>query len=355
MRKAAEGCTMPHWMSKRTIPWVPSDAKALPIEEVHITPCDIAYYFLALLMKDLPPPPKGQSFPEGHEQAFLIGIAQALVDCDFEETHNNILGDLAEFDRWLWAACQRKTYEGGFRKPRMTHEVAWHWWRFEEARSMTLEDLKRHPCSGYSRRAGLTETVWRTTKEARAAGGQTTTSTASSSTGTTPKWFPPTSKAKGEPSRWVRGATLGTLVGSSYAVDSVVHAQKVTSCALIQTLEVVEQQSSISWFTVIFFGAWTLSCIVIGCFISGCITGYGDRGCLDGDSEQKVMRNVSTQCNLLSLDPEEIEEMTIQAIRAELHTYQGACDGVKAKLVARLQEFRRRFNEEQEAMRTRTL
>ena len=113
--------------------------------------------------------------------------------------------------------------------------------------------------------------------------------------------------------------------------------KKITSCALIQTWQVVEPQWSMSWYFGVIFCVWTFVCIVVGCFI---------RGCFRGNGEKKTMMDVSTQCNLPVLETEEIEKMTIQAIRAELRVYNGAVDANKGTLVARLQEVRRKVAEE---------
>ena len=109
--------------------------------------------------------------------------------------------------------------------------------------------------------------------------------------------------------------------------------KRVTSCALIQTWQEVEPQWSMSFYLGVIFCVWTFVCIVVGCFL---------RGCFIGDGEKKTMMDVSTQCNILALETEEIEKMTIQAIRTELRVYSGAVDGNKGTLVTRLQWFRRK-------------
>ena len=158
--------------------------------------------------------------------------------------------------------------------------------------------------------------------------------------------------------RWLSGATWASSSwrAASHAM-AIVGEQEGEGCALV-----VPQAQAINfmWLGIMSI-AFICVLLVVICFVIGwqCSNQWNDRGATNDVVEPtrprprtmrpQGRRNIFTQCDRRSTDLDDINKLTINAIRDELRAFGDSTDGAKVTLAERLQ-LRRIRNDELAAL-----
>ena len=189
-RKHAEaGGTILSWMTGRTESWAPNDDQDCPLNQVQVTPAEVTYYFLSVIMDVDGKPTEGQALKPSVAKSVSDTLAQVFVDIDFEEISKRVMDDVDATDDWLWKAYQakRQAVRGDYRATPVA-DIWHHWPMVREALLVTQTDLSL--CKAVILRdTGKHKNTWRKGEDSSKGQGRSGGSASTYSYGGAAKWL----------------------------------------------------------------------------------------------------------------------------------------------------------------------
>ena len=177
------------WVTGRTESWAPKDDKDCPLNQVQVTPAEVTYYFLSVILDVDGKPTEGQALKPSVAKSVSDTLAQVFVDIDFEEISTRIMDDVDATDNWLWEAYQakRQAVRGAYRATPVAD--IWHHWNVvREALLVTQTDLCL--CKAVILRdTGKQKNVWRKGEESSKGQGRSGGSASTYSYGGAASWW----------------------------------------------------------------------------------------------------------------------------------------------------------------------
>ena len=113
---ARKGGTVISWMEDRTESWTPNDDKEYSIKPVQVSPAEVVYYFLSVLMDADGKQPEGKPFKASSAKLVSDTLVQVFVEVDFEEVSTRVMSNVDEIDNWIWKMYRAK-YNFGVEEP----------------------------------------------------------------------------------------------------------------------------------------------------------------------------------------------------------------------------------------------
>jgi len=189
-RKHAEvGGTIMSWVTGRTESWAPKDDKDCPLNQVQVTPAEVTYYFLSVILDVDGKPTEGQALKPSVAKSVSDTLAQVFVDIGFEKISTRVMDDVDATNNWLWNAYQAKRQ--AVRSDHRATPVAniWqHWPMVREALLVTQTDLSL--CKAVILRdTGKQKNVWRKSEESSKGQGRSGGSASTYSYGSEANWW----------------------------------------------------------------------------------------------------------------------------------------------------------------------
>ena len=214
-RKHAEaGGTIMSWVTGRTESWAPKDGKDCPLNQVQVTPAEVTYYFLSVIMDVDGKPTEGQALKPSVAKSVSDTLAQIFVDIDFEEISTRVMDDVDATNNWLWNAYQakRQAVRGDYRATPVA-DIWQHWPMVREALLVTQTDLSL--CKAVILRdTGKQNNIWRKGEDSSKGQGRSGGSASTYSYGRAASWwYSSTKEGFGPYADTPRPAHAGALVG----------------------------------------------------------------------------------------------------------------------------------------------
>jgi len=199
---ARKGGTVISWMEDRTESWTPNDDKEYSINLVQVSPAEVVYYFLSVLMDADGKQPEGKPFKASSAKLVSDTLVQVFVEVDFEEVSTRVMSNVDETDNWIWKMYRAK-YNSAWKNPQVTPvaDIQPYWEAVRTALVTTQEDFSLNQAI-IMRDTGRTQSTWRKGEDPPTGRGKGRGSaSAGSSSRGAGRWLDDTAEVRARPSR----------------------------------------------------------------------------------------------------------------------------------------------------------